>query len=154
SEAFAARHGLFIAGRDLRSRLDLRGIELRRGASHERVTAIVQAVEGPQQSRSRHARPAPDDGFVPLHWKSRCPEDFLAGYVKALDCLHASPATAVPMPAGAAVSAASTVSAVSAVSAGSAPEPTPSPTPFSPFTSAEVRHREDAAMQAGLREPR
>ncbi|HZU58971.1 MAG TPA: GNAT family N-acetyltransferase [Actinocrinis sp.] len=155
SEAFAARHGLFIAGRDLRSRLDLRGIELRRGASHERVTAIVQAVESPQHSRSRHARPAPDDGFVPLHWKSRCPDDFLAGYVKALDCLHASPTTAVPMPAGAAVPAASKVSAVSTMSAGPggpAAEPTPSPTPFSPFTSAEVRHREEAAMLAGLRE--
>jgi GNAT superfamily N-acetyltransferase len=157
SEAFAARHGLFIAGRDLRSRLDLRGIELRGSASREHVTAIVQAVDGPQQSRSRHARPVSDDGFVPLHWKSRCPDDFLASYVRALDCLHASSATAVPKPA-AAVSAVSAVpgSAVSAspVSASqvSAAESAPSPAPFSPFTSAEVRHREDAAMQAGLRE--
>lgn len=167
SEAFAVRHGLFIAGRDLRSRLDLRGIELRGSASRERVTAIVQAVDGPQQSRSRHARPVRDDGFVPLHWKSRCPDDFLSSYVKALDCLHASPAAAVPKPAGA-VSAVSAVpgstvpgsavpgSAVprSSVSASpvSAAQSAPSPAPFSPFTSAEVRHREDAAMQAGLRE--
>jgi GNAT superfamily N-acetyltransferase len=142
SEAFAARHGLFIAGRDLRSRLDLRGVDFSRSvdfqssSSHEHVNAIVQAVENPQQSRSRHARPAPDDCFVPLHWKSRCPDDFLAGYVKALDYLHAAPATAVPMLAGAVPAAQSA----------------PSPVPFSPFTSDEVRHREDAAMQAGLRE--
>ncbi len=155
SEAFAARHGLFIAGRDLRSRLDLRGVEVRgsevagsefagseyRGnASHKHVTAIVQAVEGPgsQHARSRHARPAPDDGLLALHWKSRCPDDFLPGYVKALDCLHAAPTTAVPKPAG----------AMAALTSG----PSPTPAPFSPFTCAEVRHRENAAMQAGLRE--
>lgn len=138
SEAFAARHGLFIAGRDLRSRLDLRGAEFRSSASHAHVTAIVQAVEGPQQSRSRHARPALDDGLLPLQWKSRCPDDFLPGYVKALDCLHATPTTAVPALAGAMAALTS--------------EPSAAPAAFSPFTSAEVRHRENAAMQAGLRE--
>jgi RimJ/RimL family protein N-acetyltransferase len=55
--------------------------------------------------------------------------------VKALDCLHAAPTTAVPAPAG----------AMSAATG-------PSAAAFSPFTSAEVRHRENAAMQAGLRE--
>lgn len=146
SEAFAARHGLFIAGRDLRSRLDLRAAELRGGefrgaaASRDHVTAIVQAVEDhPQQSRSRHARPVTDDGLLPLQWKGRCPDDFLPGYVRALDCLHAAPKTAVPVPAG-------------AIAAATSGPPSAAVATFSPFTSAEVRHRENAAMHAGLRE--
>src|SRR6185437_12725597 len=89
-------------------------------------------------ARSRHVRPAPDDGLLALHWESRCPDDFLPGYVEALDCLHAAPTTAVPKPAG----------AMAALTSG----PSPTPAPFSPFTCAEVRHRENAAMQAGLRE--
>lgn len=141
SEAFAARHGLFVAGRDLRSRLDLRDPELRDGAFRDRVAAIVQAAESPQQRRSRHARPAQDDGMVPLHWKRRCPEDFITDYVKALDFLHAAPAAAVP----ASVATAS-LAAVSATATA------PSPAPFSPFTCDEVRHREQAAARAGLRE--
>ena len=140
SETFAARHGLYMAGRDLRSRLDLRSIELRGSDIDERVTAIVQAVEGPQQPRRRHARPTPEDDFVPLHWTSRCPEEFLSAYVKALDCLHAAPATAVP------------TSAVSLFATSTDSPSAPAPPPFSPFTSAEVRHREQAAMRAGLRE--
>lgn len=155
SEAFAARHGLFIAGRDLRSRLDLRGPQQRAGAFQERVSAIMRAAENPGRRRSRHARPAldSDDGLVPLHWTSRCPDDFLAGYVAALDCLHAAPAAAVPASAAAGLSALSPY-AVSSPYIAPSPyaAPSPSPAAFSPFTGAEVRHREQAAARAGLRE--
>lgn len=130
SEAFAARHGLFLAGRDLRSRLDLRGPQVGAEVLQERVSAIVRAAGNSGKQHSRHARPAPDtdDALVPLHWTSRCPDDFLAGYVEALDFLHAAPP---PYAASA---------------------PAPAPAAFSPFTAAEVRHREQAASRAGLRE--
>ncbi len=131
SEAFASRHGLYLSGRDLRSRLDLNGPDLpRRLARATRSTAspalaAASATEVPRQRR-RHARPGPGDGdgFAALGWNGPCPEEFLDGYVSTLDYLH-------PLPSPAA-----------AVGAGTA----------TPFTSAEVRHREQAASHAGLRE--
>jgi GNAT superfamily N-acetyltransferase len=112
SEAFAARHGLFVTSRDLRSRLDLDGRELSR-----RLAAAASLPALPRQ-RSRHARPAPADSYVALHWNGPCPDDFLDSYVSTLDFLHD----------------ASTAAAAT------------------PFTPAEVRHREHAAVHAGLRE--
>jgi GNAT superfamily N-acetyltransferase len=135
SEAFAARHGLFVAGRDLRSRLDLRGLR-----SLEQSAAIVRVARSAEWSRSKHARPVRDDAFVPLHWTSRCPDDFLPDYVTALDCLHAPP--------GAVRTTGSAPGETGSIDAAQGP----TPAPFSPFTAAEVRHREQAASRAGLRE--
>ncbi|MBS2964313.1 GNAT family N-acetyltransferase [Actinocrinis puniceicyclus] len=131
SENFAARHGMYVASRDLRSRLDLRG-----PLSRERTAAIVHSAQavGRSGSHRRHALPPRHDGFVPLHWKSHCPDDFLPGYIRALDGLHTVPAAAM------------------AASATGAPAPDPAAAQFSPFTPAEVRHREQAALRAGLRE--
>jgi GNAT superfamily N-acetyltransferase len=138
SEAFATRHGLFVSSRDLRSRLDLDRRDL-----PPRLTAVTNAPAVPRQGR-RHARPAPDDGYAALQWKGPCPDEFLESYVRTLDFLHAGPAT-TPAPASASAS-----SSASGSSAGSACAP-PAPAP-TPFTSAEVRHRERAAVRAGLRE--
>jgi GNAT superfamily N-acetyltransferase len=127
SEAFAKRHGLYVSSRDLRSRLDLVGHELPR-----RLALAANAPIVPRQGR-RHARPTPGDGYAALQWKGPCPEEFLAPYVATLDHLHASPSAASP----------------------AAPAPVGSPAlapSTAPFTAEEVRHREQAAVRAGLRE--
>lgn len=115
SEAFAVRHGLFVSGRDLRSRLDLDDSELKR-----RLATVSNGTgSGLPRQRRRHARPGPDprDGFAALGWSGPCPEEFLDGYISTLDCLHPAATSAV-----------------------------------TPFTPAEIRHREQAAGRAGLRE--
>jgi GNAT superfamily N-acetyltransferase len=135
SEAFASRHGLFVSGRDLRSRLDLDGPEL----SRRLVAAVNPAAANPgglPRQRRRHARPGPGDGFATLCWSGPCPEEFLDGYVSTLDYLHTAE------PSG---------------PAGPAPAPDAAADPGSgsgvtPFTPAEVRHREQSARRAGLRE--
>jgi GNAT superfamily N-acetyltransferase len=132
SEAFAARHGLYVTSRDLRSRLDLDRLDL----TH-RLNAVTHNTELPHQRyrrhRSRHARPSVpehrydydyDPGYSPLAalavlcWNGPCPDEFVDQYVSTLDFLHAEPAS-------------------------------PSATPF---THDEIRHREQAAGYAGLRE--
>lgn len=125
SEAFAARHGLYVSGRDLRSRLDLDGPEL----SHRLSAVANRTGSGLPRQRRRHARPGPGDGFAALGWNGPCPDEFLDSYVSTLDYLHATP---VPTP-------------TSTPTSTGAPEPTP-------FTPAEIRHREQAASHAGLRE--
>jgi GNAT superfamily N-acetyltransferase len=146
SEAFATRHGLFVSSRDLRSRLDLD----RRDLPH-RLAAATNAPAVPRQGR-RHARPTPADGYAALQWKGPCPDEFLAGYVRTLDFLHGAPATAPATPSAAQPSspAPAADAPTPGITLGSGPTPaTPTSTPF---TSAEVRHREQAAVRAGLRE--
>jgi GNAT superfamily N-acetyltransferase len=121
--AFAARHGLYLTSRDLRSRLDLRNPEL-----VPRLAAVtgnrVLTQSRRREYRGCHARLAHTDGrnthndFSVLCWNGSCPDEFLDEYVRTLDFLNAK-----TMPASAA-----------------------------PFTAAEVRHREQSAGQAGLRE--
>lgn len=137
SEAFAVRHGLFVSGRDLRSRLDLHGPELT-----VRLTAVANRTgSGLPRQRRRHARPSTSSGvgdnFAALGWSGPCPEEFLDSYVNTLDCLHATPA---PRPAA-------TPTPVPASDSAAGPDPT-----ATPFTPAEIRHRELAARRAGLRE--
>jgi GNAT superfamily N-acetyltransferase len=125
SETFAARHGLFVSGRDLRSRLDLDGPELSNRLSSV-TTSIAAAAANPTElprQRRRHARPSPGDGFAALGWNGPCPDEFMDGYVSTLDHLNASPAPDADVCSGS-----------------------------TPFTPAEVRHREQAASRAGLRE--
>ena len=129
SEAFATRHGLFVSSRDLRSRLDLDGHEL-----PQRLTAVANAPAVPRQGR-RHARPTFGDGYAALQWNGPCPAEFLDAYVATLDSLHAA-AAASPSESGSASTAGTTPTALAAT----------------PFTPAEVRHRELAAARAGLRE--
>lgn len=141
SENFASRHGMYVASRDLRSRLDLHG-----PLPRERTAAIVHnaQVAGRSGSHRQHALPPRHDGFVPLHWKSRCPDDFLPGYVRALDGMHTGPSPAM----AASVTAGTPIMPITATT----PLPEPAAALFSPFTPAEVRHREQAALRAGLRE--
>lgn len=147
SEAFAARHGLFVSGRDLRSRLDLGAPELTR-----RLRAVANRTgSGLPRQRRRHARPTPNDAtntgagisttagagdnFAALGWTGPCPDEFLDSYVSTLDYLHAAPS---PRPTSALTTA---------------PNPPAEPSATStPFTPAEIRHRELAARRAGLRE--
>lgn len=144
TEAFASRHGLFVSGRDLRSRLDLDGPEL----PHRLVAAVNPAAANPgglPRQRRRHARPGPGDGFATLCWSGPCPDEFLSGYVSTLDYLHATqPSGPLPAPSPADASAPDSDTS-SRFEPGSSPGVTP-------FTSAEVRHREQSASRAGLRE--
>ena len=149
SEAFAARHDLFLSGRDLRSRLDLNGPELPR-----RLSAVANRTgTGLPRQRRRHARPSPttqpssgsttstisDTGnsFAALGWSGPCPEEFLDSYVSTLDYLHTAP---TPRQASAPPAISKQESTAGLTSAAT------------PFTPAEVRHREQAAGRAGLRE--
>lgn len=139
SEAFASRHGLFVSGRDLRSRLDLYGPEL----ANRLVAAVNPAAANPgglPRQRRRHARPGPGDGFAALSWSGPCPEEFLAGYVSTLDYLHTTQPSGASLPLS---------PATPGSSHGPAADPGSGSTPFSP---AEVRHREQSASRAGLRE--
>jgi len=146
SEAFATRHGLFVSSRDLRSRLDLD----RRDLPHRLATATNPSAV-PRQGR-RHARPTLGDGYAALQWKGPCPTEFLAGYVRTLDFLHGGQAPApAPAPTPASPGSPAPVAAPKSgftLGAGSGPAAPAS----TPFTSAEVRHREQAAARAGLRE--
>ena len=75
TERFAARHGLSLTGRELRSRLDLDSPQL---AS---VCAQWRAPGG------AHRRP----DFLPLRWTGPCPDPYVPSYLHALDALASSP---------------------------------------------------------------
>ncbi len=149
TEAFATRHGFVLSGRDLRSRLDLTAPALadRLAAVANRPAATQGAAMpgrpaggvGPAPRTRRHARPRPDPAgdFAVLRWNGPCPEQFLASYVSTLDFLHAA---AAPEPSRTPPGAASATAATAEVAI------------VTPFTRAEVRHRELAASRAGLRE--
>ena len=111
TERFAARHGLDLTGRELRSRLHLDDPRLAEVCARSRA-------EWGYPGGGAHRRP----DFVPLHWSGPCPEAYVPGYLKALDALQ---------------------------TAGAKPGPGAQQ---NPFTRAEVRHREQSAAAAGLRE--
>lgn len=119
TEGFARRHGLCVSGCDLRSRLDLGApglpgrLAAARGAfprqqSHQQQSHSHQQQQHQQQPRPRrHARPSARDhvdtgfmggGFMPVRWRSVCPDHLLEDYVRALDSLHAKPGTAESAP--------------------------------------------------------
>jgi GNAT superfamily N-acetyltransferase len=104
TERFAARHGLNLTGRELRSRLDL-------------GNPYLDAVCAQSRPAGAHRRP----DFLTLRWNGPCPDSYVPSYLRALDALQ--PGAAQPGPGVKA----------------------------SPFTRAEVRHRELIAVAAGRR---
>jgi len=140
SEAFAAHHGLYVTSRDLRSRLDLGSP----GLMH-RLNAVT-AAELPHQRRrrhrSRHARP------VPAYSGHDHSHDYDRSYSREHDYSRGDSALAALCWSGECPDEfldqyVSTLDFLHAEPA------SPSATPF---THAEIRHREHAAGQAGLRE--
>jgi GNAT superfamily N-acetyltransferase len=144
AEAFAARHALVLSSRELRSRLDL--------------------------FRMRIAAPHPG-GFVALRWSGPCPEQLIDSYVDALDTLNAAPAagTRTPGPGpGLGYQAGYQAGYRPGYQAGqrfgqpkyaqqigqpsSLPPWQPAGAGSAPFSVAEVHHREQLALTAGLRE--
>ena len=125
TEGFARRHGLCVSGCDLRSRLDLAApgladrLAAARGAFPQqhprrraRPAARGHADSGFSDtgfsdsgfSDSGFSGSSLSDvgfmggGFMPVRWRSVCPDHLLEDYVRALDSLHAKPGTAESAP--------------------------------------------------------
>lgn len=128
AEAFAGRHALILSSRELRSRLDL--------------------------FRLRIEPPRPG-GFVALRWSGPCPDQLIDSYVDALDTLNAAApvarAAAATWPTGI-VPGQRFGGQKYAYQSGQQAGANLAGTGGTPFTVAEVHHREQLALSAGLRE--
>lgn len=89
TERFAARHGLELTGRELRSRLHL---------DNPRLAEVCAQWRSPWAAAGGGAHRRPD--FVVLRWIGPCPEAYVPGYLRALDALQSGAAKGGPAAPG------------------------------------------------------